>query len=311
MSSCYLHDDLGLEKELSMSLIRFVRVPSLVVLACAACGGAAATPQTSAAAAQSPNAASPQASDSEVGTKLHAALAGSVRLDRHKARDIYRHPYETLTFFGLKDDASVVELWPGSGYYTSILAPVLADHGKLTITHFDPNGDPKSEDTDEAKGILGFLDKHPDVFGKVARQQISATDFTFGPDGSADFVFTFRNIHNWIQAGYADKVFAASARVLKSGGVFGVEEHRGKPGMTDKEIDDTGYVPEDRVIALAQAAGLRLVARSEVNANAKDTKDYPQGVWSLPPSYAEKDVNHDKYAAIGESDRMTLKFQKP
>ena len=283
---------------------------SIVLLASSACGGAAATPQTSAAAAQpAPTPAATQAPEADA--KLRAAIDGSARLDRHKARDAYRHPYETLAFFGLRDDANVVELWPGGGYYTSILAPYLADHGKLTITHFDPNGDPKSEDTQEAQGILGALDKHPEIFSKVGRQQISTSDFTLGPDGSADFVLTFRNIHNWLQAGYADKVFAAAAKVLKSGGVLGVEEHRGKPGMTEKQIDDTGYVPEDMVIDLAQKAGLKLAGRSEINANPKDTKDYPQGVWSLPPTYAEKDVNHDKYAAIGESDRMTLKFQKP
>jgi predicted methyltransferase len=243
--------------------------------------------------------------------KLHAAVAGSGREPRHVARDVYRHPYETLAFFGVREDASVVELWPGGGYYTSILAPFLAERGNLAITHFDPNGDPKSEDTDEAKYILALLDKHPDVFGKVARRQISASDLTLGPDGSADFVLTFRNVHNWIEAGYADRVFAAAARVLKPGGVLGVEEHRGRPGMTEAQIKDTGYVPEDVVIGLAEKAGLHLVARSEINANPKDTKDYPKGVWSLPPTLAEKDVNHERYAAIGESDRMTLRFQKP
>jgi predicted methyltransferase len=243
--------------------------------------------------------------------RLHSAVAGPGREPRHVARDVYRHPYETLAFFGVHEDATVVELWPGGGYYTSILAPFLAERGKLAVTHFDPNGDPKSEDTDEARFILALLDKHPDAFGKVARRPISAADLTLGPDGSADFVLTFRNVHNWIDAGYADRVFAASARVLKPGGVLGVEEHRGKAGMTDQQMKDTGYVPEDVVIGFAEKAGLHLVARSEINANPRDTKDYPKGVWSLPPTFAEKDVNHDRYAAIGESDRMTLRFQKP
>ncbi len=135
--------------------------------------------------------------------------------------------------------------------------------------------------------------------------------FSFGKDGSADFVLTFRNVHNWLPEGYPDAVFAAAFRVLKPGGVLGVVDHRGKPGMTPKQIEDSGYIPEDVVIALATKAGFKLADRSEINANPRDTKDYPQGVWSLPPTFANKDVDHAKYAAIGESDRMTLKFVKP
>jgi predicted methyltransferase len=242
---------------------------------------------------------------------IRAALGGAERAPKERARDEARHPLETLTFFGVRSDATVVELWPGGGYYTAILAPVLAARGKLVVTHFDPGGDPKSGDTEAAHAILDRLAKSPAVFDKVARQQIAAKELSFGPDGSADFVLTFRNVHNWISDGYADRVFAAAARVLKSGGVLGVEEHRGKPGMSPKEISDTGYVPEDVVIQLATQAGLRLAGRSEVNANPKDTKDYRDGVWSLPPTFAEKDVNREKYQAIGESDRMTLKFVKP
>jgi predicted methyltransferase len=288
-----------------------------------ACGGAPAptpaTPSPAAAAAPADNttsatapASSPaSASAGSAESQIRDALTNVARTDRERARDAARHPVETLTFFGLRDDATVVELWPGGGYYTAILAPVLAARGKLVPTHFDPAGDPKSEDTQDAHYLLDRLAKTPAVFGKVAPQQISVPQVTLGPDASADFVLTFRNVHNWIDEGYADKVFAAAARVLKSGGVLGVEEHRGKPGMTTKQISDSGYVPEDVVIQLATAAGLRLAGRSEVNANPKDTKDYPKGVWSLPPTFAEKTVNHDKYAAIGESDRMTLKFVKP
>jgi predicted methyltransferase len=134
---------------------------------------------------------------------------------------------------------------------------------------------------------------------------------SLGPDASADLVLTFRNVHNWIEAGYAENVFAAAFRVLVPGGVLGVEEHRGRPGMTVKEIRDTGYVPEDVVIGLAQHAGFRLTARSEVNANPRDSKDYPDGVWSLPPTLAGHDKDRDRYIAIGESDRMTLRFLRP
>jgi len=244
-------------------------------------------------------------------SKLHAAVLGGARTERERARDGSRHPEETLAFFGLKDDMRVVELWPGGGYYTTILAPVLAEKGQLTITHFDPKGDPKAEDTEEAQSILGRLAKNPDVFGKVTPKELKRPELVLGPDGSADMVVTFRNIHNWIDDGSAEQVFAASARVLKSGGVFGVEEHRGKPGMTVQQIKDTGYVPESVVIALAEKAGLRLAARSEINANPKDTTDHPKGVWALPPVLANKDVDRDKFVAVGESDRMTLKFVKP
>jgi predicted methyltransferase len=268
---------------------------------------ACASTQPPAGASSAETTAAKQAS----ADKLHAALAGSVRTDKERARDAARHPQETLAFFGVREDANVVELWPGGGYYTAILAPVLRDHGKLTVTHFDPNGDPKDEDTSEAKAIVGRLAKDPAVFGKVAEQQIKAPAIDLGPAASADFVLTFRNVHNWIELGYADKVFAEAFRVLKPGGVLGVEEHRGRPGMTLKEVKETGYVPEDMLIELATRAGFKLDARSEVNANARDTKDYPMGVWSLPPVFAEKDKNHDKYAAIGESDRMTLRFVKP
>ncbi len=242
---------------------------------------------------------------------LHAAVAGAARTERERARDAFRHPEETLVFFGLREDMTVVELWPGGGYYTAILAPVLAARGQLVVTHFDPKGDPKSEDTEEAQAILGRLAKSPDVFGKVAPRQLQRPALTLGPDGSADLVVTFRNVHNWIDEGSADQVFAAVARVLKKGGVLGVEEHRGKPGMSVQQIKDTGYVPESVVIALAEKAGLRLAARSEINANPKDTTDHPKGVWALPPVLANKDADREKYVAIGESDRMTLKFDKP
>jgi predicted methyltransferase len=263
--------------------------------------------------AESPQPASPTAAmtSGPATAKLHAAILGTARTERERDRDGQRHPEETLAFFGLRDDMRVVELWPGGGYYTAILAPVLAAKGQLTVTHFDPKGDPKSEDTEEAQAILGRLAKSPDVFGKVTPKELKRPELVLGPDGSADMVVTFRNIHNWIDDGTADQVFAASARVLKSGGVFGVEEHRGKPGMTVQQMKDSGYVPEDVVIALAEKAGLHLSARAEINANPKDTTDHPKGVWALPPVLANKDVDRDKYLAIGESDRMTLKFVKP
>jgi len=257
-----------------------------------------------------PGSSSAQVARASIDAELRAALAGPARTDEERARDVYRHPVETLEFFGLRDDMNVVELWAPLGYYTAVLAPVLRDHGKLAATLFDPNNPPKQRFGWDAK-YTERLDKNPDVYSKVERVIMKPGAFSFGPDASADLVLTFRNVHNWLSEGYSDGVFPAAFRVLKSGGVFGVVDHRGAPGMTPAQIEDTGYVPEDTIIALATKAGFRLVARSEINANPKDTKDYPKGVWTLPPMYSMKDVDRAKYAAIGESDRMTLKFIKP
>jgi len=283
----------------------FLAPAALAALVPIACASGDPGMQSSAATPASP------ARDDATEPAIRAALAGTQRKDRERARDGARHPLETLAFFGLRSDATVVEIWPGGGYYTAILAPVLAERGKLVVTHFDPQGDPANEDTQEAHAILDRLAATPAVFGKVEAQPISAKAFSFGPDASADFVLTFRNVHNWIEDGYADQVFAAAARVLRPGGVLGVEEHRGKPGMTTAQIRDTGYVPEDVVVQLATRAGLKPAGSSDINANPRDTKDYPHGVWSLPPTLAGKDVDREKFLAVGESDRMTLRFVRP
>jgi len=247
-----------------------------------------------------------------------AVLSGPARTDKERARDAARHPAETLSFFGVRPDAHVVELWPGGGWYTAILGPYLRERGLLAVTYFDAKGDPNSaaakenaELLQDSVALLARLAATPAAFDKVAHQAISPPNVVLGPDGSADFVLTFRNIHNWIQAGYAAQVFQAAAHVLKSGGVLGVEEHRASRELTLAEMNDSGYVSEAYVIKLAEAAGLKLEARAEINANPRDTKDHPNGVWSLPPTYAGKDVDRDKFAAIGESDRMTLRFRKP
>ena len=240
---------------------------------------------------------------------LRAVLAGSLRTEPERARDGARHPAETLTFFGLRPDQRVVELWPGRGYYTAILAPYLADHGALAVTVFDPAGDPAAESTQEARATLARLGSSP-LFANVVPQRIAAPDYRLGADGSADLVLTFRNVHNWIPAGIAPDVFRAVARVLKPGGVFGVVDHRASHDLTAEEVGRTGYVSEAQVIALAAAAGLVLEARAEINANLRDTRDHPNGVWSLPPTFAGGDVDRARFAAIGESDRMTLRFRK-
>jgi predicted methyltransferase len=284
---------------IARSASRFALILGLCAAACdASSGGRAAQPS--------------------VDAELRTAIAGTARTEEERARDVFRHPRETLEFFGLRDDMHVVELWAPDGFYTAILAPVLRDHGELSVTYLDPNGEfaarlaqPKAWQMKASRRYIERLERSPDVYGRVKHLILKPPNFSFGPDASADLVLTFRNVHNWVPEGYEDAIFAAAYRALKPRGVFGVVDHRGAPGMSTKQIEDTGYIPEETVVALATKAGFRLAGRSEINANPKDTKDYPEGVWTLPPFYALKDVDRAKYAAIGESDRMTLKFVKP
>jgi|SRR5580692_6150107 predicted methyltransferase len=288
--------------------IRFVSpVRALSILSIglvpAACGGAS-PPPAAPVVAEAPATPPDPATDSA----LKVVIASADRPAAEVARDRWRHPRETLEFFGLRPDMTVVELWPGGGWYTAILAPFLADKGKLVAASMDPNA-PNSEG---ANNYLARLAATPAVFGKVDVRTIHPpADVTLGPDGSADAVLTFRNFHNWMQDGIADKVVAASFRILKPGGVFGVVEHRAKADADAAKVLDSGYVPEATVIAIARKAGFVLEARSEVNANPADTKDYPKGVWTLPPVLRLGDQDRAKYEAIGESDRMTLRFRKP
>ena len=213
---------------------------------------------------------------------------------------------ETLLFFGIRDDMTVVELSPEAGWYSRILAPFLKNSGKLYLAVGDADA--------MAGGVAGKLEleflKNADVYGKPKFTVLAKGTYDVAPPGSADLVLTFRNVHNWMDEGYANEVFRAAFRALKPGGVLGIVEHRAKPGQQDPKAR-SGYVAEAFVIELAESAGFRRVAASEINANPKDTKDYPKGVWALPPSYAAGNTDRSKYAAIGESDRMTLKFIKP
>ncbi len=246
-----------------------------------------------------------QASDEKTTTELKAILAGAHRAAADSARDQYRHPLETLTWFGIKDNMTVVEIWPGGGWYTDILAPLLKDHG----TYYAAGAGPESEG---AKKFQEKLAANPDLFGKVQVTVLAPPqELEIAPAGSADLVLTFRNTHNWMASGQAENVFKAMYTALKPGGVLGVVEHRGNPSMEQDPKAASGYVREDYVIKFAEGAGFQLAGRSEINANPKDTKDYPQGVWTLPPVLRLKDVDKEKYLAIGESDRMTLKFVKP
>jgi predicted methyltransferase len=298
-------------------MTRSARVPTLVSvlflapLSQASCGGSATPPAAAPTTTDAPTAA---AADPATDAKITQALAGPQRTDKERARDVYRHPRETLETFGLKDDMTVIELSPGGGWYTAVLAPVLRDRGKLVVAGGDPNGDPKSEITQNAQALLARFHASPQVFDKVESVVLPRKGpIVLGPPESASMVLTFRNFHNWVGSDWMDRTLAASFAVLKHGGVLGLTDHRANPGApTDpKTVDATGYVPEDFVVKTIEAAGFRLAGKSEVNANPKDTKDYPKGVWTLPPSYELGDADHAKYAAIGESDRMTLKFVKP
>jgi predicted methyltransferase len=191
---------------------------------------------------------------------------------------------------------------------------VLHDAGKLLVVGGDPNGDAKSEGTKNALALQKRFQASPAAFGNVQSVVVAAgKPLDLGAPESADMVLTFRNFHNWVGGSEVDTLLAAAFSVLKHGGVLGMTDHRANPGVTDdrKVADKTGYVTEDFVIQTIQKAGFKLAGKSEVNANPKDTKDYAKGVWALPPSYDGGNVDHDKYAAIGESDRMTLKFVKP
>ncbi len=241
----------------------------------------------------------------QVETEMAAALAAPHRSEANRARDVYRHPAETLAFFGVKPTDSVVELWPGGGWYTEVLAPYLATKGRYTIA--SPFG-PRSE------GILKKLDANPAVYGKVTRANFPMAEGAkpVAP-GSADVVLTFRNVHNW-RFGGSDAAQAAFNQIfvmLKPGGTLGVVDHRLPETMDSKLEEKSGYMKRSSIVAFASKAGLKLVAESKINANPKDTHAWPDGVWTLPPVYTLKDKDRAKYAAIGESDRMTLKFVKP
>ncbi len=248
------------------------------------------------------------------GVELRSAIAGSQRSDREKARDVYRHPGETLEFFGVRGDMNVIELWPGGGWYSAILAPFLRERGRLVVATGDANGDPNAEPTQDAKAFIARSMLQPALFDRVARIPVSTTgDIVLGPPESADAVLTFRNLHTFVWLKIDEQILAASFRVLKHGGVLGLTDHRAATGgSTDPRVlGDTGYIPEAYAVALVERAGFRLVARSEINANPMDTKDYEGGVWALPPTYANGAKDHARYEGIGESDRMTLKFVKP
>ena len=246
---------------------------------------------------------------------LAAAVADSRRDPANVARDRYRHPQQTLEFFGVLPHHTVIEITPGGGWYTEILAPMLADHGRYIGALVDPlavaHGRSRDYQQRTLDGFKAKLAGDSERFGKVEVLTFNPAAPVLGPAASADVVLTFRNVHNWRSAGTAQGYFDGFFRVLKPGGVLGVVDHRAKPGTALDAMKKSGYLTEALVIDLATRAGFTLVASSQVNANPKDDADHPNGVWTLPPSNRHDAADKAAYQAIGESDRMTLRFRKP
>ncbi|WGL17473.1 methyltransferase [Microbulbifer bruguierae] len=239
------------------------------------------------------------------------AIEGDHRTPAYAARDQYRHPAETLEFFQVKPDMTVVEIWPGGGWYSEILAPMLKENGTFYAAHF-PADTEVGYFKSSRKSFEKMLAEEQDVYGAVKLTEFApGGDSEIAPAGVADAVLTFRNVHNWMGGKNEQAAFKTFYKALKPGGVLGVVEHRAKPGTSRADMRNSGYVTQDYVIELAKNAGFVLEESSEVNANPKDTADHPKGVWTLPPSLRLGDEDKDKYLAIGESDRMTLRFRKP
>jgi predicted methyltransferase len=245
----------------------------------------------------------------------HAAIAAMVasktRAPGNADRDKYRHPIETLDFFGFQPGMTVIDIGPGEGWYTELLAPALAKKGHYLATGGDPNGPADARPTFYAQRFNQFLSTSPELYGKTEMIVVDGKAPHLPQEGTVDMVLIMRGVHGMVNGGTFDTWLKEITKALKPGGVLGIEEHRAKPGADAKETAKKGYVPEQTIIDAATAAGLKLDKKSDINANAKDTKDYPDGVWNLPPTFRAGDKDKDKYAAIGESDRMTLKFVKP
>ncbi|MDB6061104.1 MAG: methyltransferase [Verrucomicrobiaceae bacterium] len=245
-------------------------------------------------------------------SNLQAILNGTWRSEQNRARDQYRHPAQTLEFFNVHGDITLIEITPGAGWFTEILAPLLHEHGTYYAAIVAPNKAPPQQQAMQTQGRDKLKAKFKDDPERYSRANIIEFDPaapSFGKPASADVVVTFRNVHNWVNSGTEAAYFRAFFNVLKPGGTLGIEDHRAKSGSA---LDiNSGYLPEEYVVKLATDAGFKLVARSEINANPADTKDYPKGVWTLPPTLTLGEQDKAKYLAIGESDRFTLRFIKP
>ncbi|MEP7041486.1 MAG: methyltransferase [Dokdonella sp.] len=294
-----------------------------LAIALAACGSndSATPPKAAATAATAPadqpaQPPPPQSASDAFGAKLDQALAGSWRSDANKARDRYRHPKQTLEFFGVKPDDTVIEITPGGGWYAELLAPALKGSGSY-VSAIEKAKKADGEAAQDKSALQKKFEGDAADYSAAKVVEFDVNAPNFGAPASADVVLTFRNVHNWVmgdndeRAQRAPEMFKAFFDVLKPGGTLGIVDHRAAVGADFEKIKETGYLPQDFVIKLATDAGFKLVDQSEINANPKDTKDYPKGVWTLPPTLTLKEQDKDKYLAIGESDRMTLKFVKP
>ncbi len=244
--------------------------------------------------------------------RVAMGMQGEHRSEANKARNQYRHPAETLKFFGIKDGMTVMEIWPGGGWYTEILAPAMRGHGKLIVATWDPQveGQPAYRYELPKKMEEDFAN-NPQLYDEVSFEYFSPpASPSLGEAESIDVIVTFRNTHGWVGAGVAQDIFSEFARVLKPGGILGLVQHRAEDGTDPAMTAKKGYVSEQAVKQLAAKAGFTFEASSEVNANPRDGKDHPEGVWTLPPSLRLGDKDKEKYTAIGESDRMTLRFRK-
>lgn len=240
-------------------------------------------------------------------TELRKWAAAPHRTAANVARDAFRHPVGTLAFFGVREDSTVVEILPGSsGYYMEILAPYLREKGRYVAASRAPDAPPQY--VADHRKLLARLEAEPALYGKVVATPFSSGRYEIAPPGSADFVLTFRNLHNWVERNEVEGALRAFHRALKPGGILGVVDHRGRGDTSQEAQMKSGYLRQDVAIALIEEAGFRLAGASEINANPRDTKDHPEGVWTLPPTYRLKDKDRAKYAAIGESDRFTLRF---
>lgn len=276
------------------------RILGLTLLAfVVGCSSASKTPE--------PVAPPPQA---QFPSTIEDAVASSFRTESNRVRDQYRHPVETLKFFGLRPNMTVVEISPGAGWYLEILAPLLAANGHYIVAM--PATSSGSEQNSNQEKITTWEKTHPNVAAKITTADFAPPDhLDLAPAGTADMVLTFRSVHNWMSKGAEKAVFQAFFKALKHGGVLGVVEHRANPKKKRDPKAKSGYVLEKDIVALAKSVGFKLDRKSEINANPKDTKGYPEGVWTLPPVLTLKDKDREKYLAIGESDRMTLRFVKP
>jgi len=242
---------------------------------------------------------------------LDPILKSPHRKPGNQDRDQYRHPVDTLEFIGITPKMTVLEYGPGEGWYTELLAPLLAKSGKLVVTTADPKGPTADRGTLGARRLQLLLDKSPELFAKVERVVVDGKNPSLPEDGTLDALLVFRSLHGMERQGTITAWLAAFHKALKPRGILGIEQHRAPAGADPKASAEQGYLPEAWVIEQVEQAGFKLSGKSEINANPKDTKDYEKGVWTLPPTFELGDKDREKYAAIGESDRFTLKFVKP